>query len=158
MSRVYVTQFAAGDKSKQVRVDKFDHLPEFSHVYYTCSDCGEENYSCLSHDIDISKAHFGNRDGKPICLDCWRKIMQEERERVASMFEELKTGERLSITYESYIFHMVPNGKRTAYFRRTENSIMVSGNDRQGWRRLSMEAAIELWRGYEKLQLLEECV
>ena len=156
MRKAYVAQFVAGDKSRQVRVSKFNHLPEFSHVYFTCSDCGEENYSCLSHDMDISKAHFGNRDGKPICLDCWRKIMQEEHERVVSMFKGLKIGECLSITYRSYIYYMAPDGKRTAYFRRTKNSIMVSGSDRQGWRRIGMEAAVQLWRGYEKLQLLEE--
>ena len=151
MSKIYVTQFAAGDKSKQVRVDKFDHLPEFSYVYFTCSDCGKEDFSCLSYDKKISKAHFAGRDGKPICFDCWKKIMQEEYDRVASMFEEMKIGECMAITYAGYIFQTVPDGERTAYFRKTKKSIMVSSSDRRGRRRLGTEAAAALWRTYEAL-------
>jgi len=140
MADIYVTQFSAGDKNKQVRVNIFKHLPEFSHVRYTCSDCGKDNYSCLNEDKDINKAHFGNRNGEPICYMCWKKILQEERERVISMFGKLKVSEFVSIR----------NGYSRVYFRKAKILIMVS-HDQYKWRRYKIKDAVELWRKYEEL-------
>ena len=135
---IYNTRFVAGEKDKQIRKAIFDHLPEFSYVYYTCADCGEDNYSCLDYDKNLYKAHFGNRNGEPICYMCWKKILEEEHQRVLAILIGLKVADYISI---------YAKGKRH-YFRRAKKLIMVSTNQYY-WRRYKPYDAVDLWRRLE---------